>query len=148
MNLLNQLLQNDNLQIPNLEDEVKALGYNPENLSDDDTLTLASKLKEKFSSKLSKNRQKTKPMNNDKPIEIATDKAAKQVDAIVSQYKNLADKVVERKSTEIIQIIENIPNATMNRVRQLLDDSEGNLDFFLKETGDVESAFFSKFNIE
>lgn len=150
MELLKQLLTADELNIPNLEDEVRALGYDPANLTDDDTLNIAGKLKEKFSSKLAKNGNKklVQPKPQPQPLEIATDKAVKEVDNIVSKYEALANKVVESKSSKIIKIIEDIPNATMARVRQLLDDSEGNLDFFLNSTEDVEAAFLAKFDID
>ena len=152
MQLLKQLLQADNVEILNLEDEIKALGFDPSNLSDDDALTVAAKLKEKHANKLSKSRGKKSDKSEVIPgnlsVEVATDKAVKKVDEIVAQYQTLADKVVTKKSDAIIAIIENIPNATMSRVRQLLDDSEGNLDFFLNEIDDVETNFLSKFGIE
>lgn len=152
MQLLKQLLQADNVEILNLEDEVRALGFDPSSLSDDDALTVAIKLKEKHANKISKSRSKKGEKLESTPsnlsVEVATDKAVKKVDAMVQQYQTLADKVVESKSTKIIEIIENIPNATMSRVRQLLDDSEGNLDFFLNTVDDVETSFLSKFGIE
>ena len=149
MELLKQLLKADKINIPNLEDEVRALGYDPGNLTDDDTLNIAGKLKEKFSSKLAKNGNKKLAQNKPdvQPLEVVTDKAVKQVDSMVARYQALADKVVESKAEKIIKIIEDIPNATMARVRQLLDDSDGNLDFFLNPLEDVESNFLSKFDI-
>jgi hypothetical protein len=148
MELLKQLLAESKLTFPDLAAEVRSLGYDPDNLTDDDTLKIADLLKSKQGSKMTtpaKNSKNALPSN---PTEKATEKAVQKVDAMVNQYQQLADKVVEAKSAKIIGIIEDIPNATMARVRQLLDDSEGNLDFFLTPIEDVESNFLSKFGID
>lgn len=145
MELLKQLLATAKVTVANLETEVKALGFDPVNLSEADAVTVAEKLKVTYSTKALNGCKKSQ---SNLPVEIATDKAVAKVDAMVNQYQQLADKVVEVKSSKIIAIIEDIPNATMNRVRQLLDDSEGNLDFFLNSVEDVQTAFLSKFNIE
>lgn len=150
MELLKQLLASEKITVPNLEAEVKALGFDPDNISDDDALKIVDKLKQQHNSKISKTGKKpsTIPTPSTPNLEAATEKAVKQVDAMVSQYQQLADKVVDAKSAKIIAIIEEIPNATMARVRQLLDDTEGNLDFFLTPIDDVQTNFLSKFGIE
>ena len=148
MELLKQLLAESKIVISDLAAEVRSLGYDPDNLTDDDTLKIADLLKSKQGSKMTtpaKNVKNALPSNS---AEKATEKAVQKVDAMISQYQQLADKVVEVKSNKIIEIIEDIPNATMARVRQLLDDSEGNLDFFLTPPELVEENFLSKFGID
>ncbi|MBW4450719.1 MAG: hypothetical protein KME38_28805 [Spirirestis rafaelensis WJT71-NPBG6] len=148
MELLKQLLAESKTIIADLPAEVRALGFDPDNLTDDDTLKIAEILKSRQGSKMTTPAKNTKNSLPATPTEKATEKAVQKVDAMVSQYQQLADKVVEAKSNKIIEIIEDIPNATMARVRQLLDDSEGNLDFFLTPIEDVENNFLNRFGIE
>lgn len=154
MELITRLLQDENIEVTNLADEIKALGFNPDNINDKDALTVVSKLKAKYSKDKGTKNGKAGKLSNSVPvspetsIEVATDKAVKQVDAMITKYQDMADTVATKKAEKIIGIIENIPNATMARVRQLLDDSDGNLDFFLNETSNLEQNFFSKFDIE
>lgn len=153
MELITRLLQDENIEVSNLADEIKSLGFNPDNINDKDALTVVSKLKAKYGKDKPTKNGKGKlsnavPVNPEISIEVATDKAVKQVDAMITKYQDMADTVATKKAEKIIGIIENIPNATMARVRQLLDDSDGNLDFFLNETSNLEQNFFSKFNID
>lgn len=154
MELITRLLQDENIEVTNLADEIKSLGFNPDNINDKDALTVVSKLKAKYSKDKATKNGKAGKLSNSVPvspeisIEVATDKAVKQVDAMITKYQDMADTVATKKAEKIIGIIENIPNATMARVRQLLDDSEGNLDFFLNETSNLEQNFFSKFDID
>lgn len=147
METLRQLLKEAKVNIPDLEAEVRALGYDPVQLTDDDVLKIADLLKSKHGCKITKNVKNSQPANPTQ-TEKATEKAAKTNASIVATYQNLSNKVVERDAAKIVTIIENIPNATMSRVRELLGDSEGNLDFFLNPVEDVESNFLSKFGIE
>jgi thioester reductase-like protein len=143
MEILKQLLASEKISIENLESEVQNLGFDPANLSDDDALKIVEKLKEKQKSKLSKNNKKQMAT----PLDNATNKAVQQTDAIVKQYQDLAEKVAEAKSLKILKIIEDIPNLTTNRVKELLESS-GNLDFFLNPTENIQDDILSKFGIE
>ncbi len=147
METLKQLLAESKVIITDLAAQVRSLGYDPANLTDDDVLKVADLLKSQHGSKMTKNGKNSIP-TVPTPTEKATQKAVQQVDAMVAQYQQLADKVVDAKSAKILGIIEDIPNATMARVRQLLDDSEGNLDFFLTPPEDVEANFLARFGIE
>jgi major membrane immunogen (membrane-anchored lipoprotein) len=119
MELLKQLLAESKLSFTDLTAEVQALGYDPDNLTDDETLKIADLLKSRQGSKMTTPAKNTKNALPSNSAEKATDKAVQKVDAMVSRYQQLADKVVEAKSAKIIEIIEDIPNATMARVRQL-----------------------------
>ena len=144
MELLKQLLTESKITVPDLEREVKALGFDPTKLSDSDALVIADKLKTMYSGKSLKGSKKQSNLS----LELVTDKAAKANKSIVQTYQTMADKVVEHDANKILTIIEDIPNATMNRVRELLNDSEGNLDFFLNSIEDVQTNFLSKFGID
>lgn len=143
MELLKQLLATAKITIPDLETEVKALGFDPSNISEADAINIADKLKVSYTNKTLKPSKK-QPLT----VEVVTEKAAKANKSIIQTYQTLADKVVEHDANKILTIIESIPNATMERVRELLDDSEGNLDFFLNPVEDVQATFLSKFGVE
>lgn len=143
MEILKQLLASEKITIENLESEVQNLGFDPNNITDDDALKIVEKLKDRQKSKLSKTNKKQMAT----PLDNATNKAVQQTDAIVKQYQDLAEKVAEAKSVKILKIIEDIPNLTTTRVKELLESS-GNLDFFLDPIADIQDDILSKFGIE
>lgn len=144
MESLKQLLQTEKLSIPNLEDEVKALGYDPATLSETQAPEVFKKLKKSFSGKLAKGSK----VSSEVAKQIATEIAATKTKQAVENFQSLANETADRNAQKIIGIIESIPDLTMERVKDLLGDSEGNLDFFRNPIEDVRSNFFAKFDID
>jgi hypothetical protein len=143
MELLKQLLAAEKINVPNLEKELKALGYSGE-LTDDKAQEAFEKLKAKFGSKLAKNKGTIAP---ESAIDAVADAAALRVKSMVQNAESFAARTAEKNATKIIEIVQSIPDLTLARVRQLASEAD-DLGFFRGEIEDFETAFAAKFDFE
>jgi hypothetical protein len=141
MNMLKQLLKEAGIKIANLDARVRELGYDPDNLSDNDTLALVELLK---GSSLAPTSSQT---NLDSPSmdALIVDKV-RELDKLKTTYSRVATKVADAKAAEIVAIVNSIPDLTYSRVTQMLKDSP-DVNTFRQSAEELETALLRSFGV-
>lgn len=157
MELLKQLIESEKLTIPDLEAEVRGFGFNPENLTPEETNLIFEQLSTKY-----KNNKPSKKIAGAiakqgavSPVEfLKTDlgKGLREVNAELDQLtltvQEVVDTVVESKAQLMFSLIRSIPQLTSGRVKELIEASNGDMRFFRQSSTDLKASLLSNFGIE
>lgn len=157
MELLRQLLQEEKLTIQDLEGEVKALGFDPTNITDDQVGQVFDKLRVKYkANKLGKSTVGAIAKHNAiSPVEaLKTDlgKGLREVNSELDQMtltiQEVVDTVVETKAKSMFALIKSIPQLTSSRVKHLIETSNGDMNFFRQSPDELKASLLSEFGIK
>ena len=157
MELLRQLLQEEKLTIQDLEGEVKALGFDPTNITDDQVGQVFDKLRVKYkANKLGKSTVGAIAKHNAiSPVEfLKTDlgrglrEANSELDQMTLTIQEVVDTVVETKAQSMFSLIRSIPQLTTNRVKDLIEASNGDMTFFRQSSDELKASLLSEFGIK
>lgn len=157
MELLKQLIESEKLTIPDLDAEVRDLGFNPETLTTEETNLIFEQLSTKYkSSKPSKKSAGAIAKHNAiSPVEaLKTDlgKGLREVNAELDQMtltiQEVVDTVVETKAQSMFSLVKSIPQLTSGRVKELIEASNGDMTFFRQSSSDLKESLLSEFGIK
>lgn len=169
MELLKQLLAADKVKVPNLEDEVRALGYDPTQLGEDDAMKLAGELKAKFAKSITRSSKKTtnqpvkkqsgdldRSERTDRTPVISFDQAMRQaahqsfeeVESVLDGVRDAKNRVATAKANEMLNEIADIPNATLSEFTKLAGDYKANPEFFRERGKETTNSILQSFGIE
>ena len=157
MELLKQLIEDERINIPDLEAEVRGFGFNPENLTPEETNLIFEQLSTKY-----KNNKPSKKSASAiakqgavSPVEFLKADLANglrevnsELDQMTITIQEVVDTVVETKAQSMFGLIKSIPQLTSSRVKQLVDASNGDMIFFRQSPAELKASLLHEFGIK